>query len=100
MANLTLEDLSRALSVPEVARKLRRDKATVYGWVSSGVRGVRLRSILVGGRRFVMPEAVEEFVAQLSAALDQAAEDDEREDLTEAAEAQLDALLGGGAAHE
>jgi len=37
--------------------------ATVWRWSQRGVRGVRLESILVGGKRFTSREAIERFIA-------------------------------------
>ena len=40
--------------------------ATVYRWAFKGVRGVKLETIMIGGRRFTSREAVAHFVARLS----------------------------------
>jgi excisionase family DNA binding protein len=44
---------SDCFSLNRVAKHLGVHLATVYRWTSKGVRGRRLRSYLVGGRRFV-----------------------------------------------
>lgn len=50
----------------ETARKEKKSIATVWRWMLTGCRGVRLESILLGGRRITSKEAVERFVAKLS----------------------------------
>lgn len=50
------------LSVTEVAKQLHVHVATVHRWTKSGVRGRRLPSILVGGRRFIRVADIEAFV--------------------------------------
>jgi hypothetical protein len=42
--------------------------ATVYRWFQHGVRGVRLETLLVGGKRFTSREALQRFTEQLTAA--------------------------------
>lgn len=39
---------------------------TLARWIRFGIRGVRLESALIGGRRFVSTEAIARFVAHLS----------------------------------
>lgn len=39
---------------------------TVRRWMSVGVRGVKLESVVVGGSRFSTPEMVQEFIRKLS----------------------------------
>ncbi len=41
---------------------------TLAGWAREGVRGVKLRTWMVGGRRFTSTEAVAEFLAELNGA--------------------------------
>lgn len=41
---------------------------TVWRWLDKGCRGVRLESILLGGRRFTSREALERFFAATTAA--------------------------------
>jgi hypothetical protein len=40
--------------------------ATLYRWMSRGVRGVKLRTCLLGGRRYTSREALAEFIAETS----------------------------------
>lgn len=51
---LTLSQLARAQSV---------NTATVWRWTIKGVRGVKLESLAVGGRRVTSVEAFERFIA-------------------------------------
>jgi len=51
MKNHTLSD--ERLSLNEVAKHLRVHVSTVHRWVSKSVRGQRLKSFLVGGRRYI-----------------------------------------------
>lgn len=58
-----LDQLSEdRLSITEVAQKLRVHTATVYRWVNSGVKGRRLPTLMIGGRRFVLTSDLEDFV--------------------------------------
>ncbi len=42
--------------------------ATVHRWCSRGVRGTRLRSILIGGKRFIERADLEVFQASINGA--------------------------------
>ncbi len=44
--------------------------ATVHRWRLRGARGVKLESILVGGKRFTSTEAIERFIEATTAAAD------------------------------
>ncbi len=44
--------------------------STVVRWWRRGVRGVRLETILIGGRRYTSREALQRFVARLSSQSD------------------------------
>ena len=48
----------------------RPSKATVWRWVLTGVGGVKLESILVGGKRFVSAESIQMFCDRRTAAAD------------------------------
>jgi Protein of unknown function (DUF1580) len=41
--------------------------STLHRWRLRGVRGVRLETVLIGGRRFTSREALQRFVAAVSA---------------------------------
>lgn len=42
--------------------------STIFRWLSRGVRGIRLASVRVGGRRFVSPAQIENFIAAVTSA--------------------------------
>ena len=50
------------LSLTEVAQQMHVHVGTVHRWVHSGVRGRRLPSVLVGGRRYVRISDLEAFL--------------------------------------
>lgn len=56
------------MTLAEAARSLphKPHVATLYRWMSRGVRGIRLRTILVGGRRYTSREALNEFIEATS----------------------------------
>jgi excisionase family DNA binding protein len=46
----------------EVAKQLKVHVATVYRWTFQGVRGKRLRSFLIGGRRYISRADLDAFL--------------------------------------
>ena len=58
----------RRLSPSHICRELEISAATVGRWFGKGVRGVRLESIVVGGRRYTTREALQRFVDATTAA--------------------------------
>ncbi len=46
----------------------RPSKASVWRWVLTGVGGIKLESILIGGKRFTSAEAVQRFCDRRTAA--------------------------------
>lgn len=50
------------LSLTKAAQRLNKNVATVWRWAAHGVRGRKLRTILVGGRRYVLIADLEEFL--------------------------------------
>lgn len=58
-ANLPTEPLT----LKQVAKHLRVHIATVYRWTLRGVRGRRLKSFLVGGRRYVDADELAQFLS-------------------------------------
>lgn len=44
--------------------------ATVWRWIQRGVRGVRLDTVLIGGKRFTSTEAIARFIGGTTAASD------------------------------
>ena len=59
-----------SLSISAAANSLpgRPNVSTVWRWISRGVRGVKLQTFCVGGRRYVTKESLENFLAQTTAA--------------------------------
>lgn len=57
------------LSIPEAAHQSpgRPHIATVWRWINRGVRGVKLETVMIGGRRFTSREALERFFASTTA---------------------------------
>ncbi len=53
---------SNRLTLTEVAEQLAVHPKTVQRWTLRGVRGRQLRSSLIGGRRYVLPGDLEEFL--------------------------------------
>jgi Protein of unknown function (DUF1580) len=64
------------LSLAEAARLLpkRPNPATLWRWRKKGVRGVRLQTILIGGRRYVTRAALQQFIEAVTAAASASAE--------------------------
>jgi hypothetical protein len=60
------------LSLTEAAKTLpgRPNITTVWRWRNRGVRGVRLETVLSGGRRFTSLEAIRRFQDRVTAAAD------------------------------
>ena len=61
------------LSLPAAVKALPRTRtgkathiATVYRWISRGIRGVRLESIRVGGALYTSREAIQRFADRLT----------------------------------
>ena len=43
---------------------------TLHRWKDRGINGVRLQTVLIGGRRYVSRRALETFIAQVTTAVD------------------------------
>lgn len=54
------------LSLSAAARDLDVHVATVHRWVHAGVRGIRLQTSLLGGRRYTSRQALERFISNLN----------------------------------
>ena len=70
MIDIDNEDLIR---VPTEATKYipgRPNPATVWRWYKRGVRGVRLETAVVGGRRYTSRQAIQRFIDRCTAAAD------------------------------
>lgn len=73
-AILTVSGIGRC-SVNELARREGLHPATIWRWLLHGVRGHKLRSVRVGGRRFVLDDDWQAFCAALNADLSDATTD-------------------------
>ena len=61
---VNLTEMSGAFRLTEVAQMLRVHVGSIYRWTAPrGVRGRRLRTVLIGGRRAVLPSDLETFLA-------------------------------------
>jgi hypothetical protein len=69
MIDIATEDM---VSLTEAAKTLpsRPDQSTLWRWRNRGVRGVRLETVLVGGRRMTSRQALNRFFAAVNAAAD------------------------------
>lgn len=65
MIDLSSEQL---ISVTQAAKRCptRPHVATVWRWIRRGCRGVRLETVLVGGKRRTSAEALDRFYAQIT----------------------------------
>ena len=70
---MTENDLDRPITFNAAAAKFlpedyRPSYATWWRWSQHGIRGIRLATLMCGGRRCTTPRAVEEFIAKVTAA--------------------------------
>lgn len=79
-------ETARRMSVAAVARERGVGESTVWRWILKGVRGCKLETIVIGGRRFVLPDKLEDFDARVTAA----ANGDRPESVTPAAVARAE----------
>ena len=70
-----------------------RTKATIHRWIASGVRGVRLENINIGGARHTSVEALQRFAESLTAGdgVPVVRTSAQREQAADRAEAELEA---------
>jgi len=64
----------KPISLAKAARLLpnRPNPSTLWRWRTKGVRGVKLETKLIGGRRFVYPAALNRFIEAVTAAASKA----------------------------
>lgn len=65
--------LERLLTITAAARAVKPagvNSATCWRWIQRGVRGVKLETVLIGGRRYTSEEALGRFFARTTAAAD------------------------------
>ncbi len=92
----TLNETDR-LSVNQLARREGVHVATIWRWMLSGVRGIKLRATRLGGRRFILESDWLAFSAALNADLADAPADPTPTAVTARAERagrELDTVLG------
>jgi excisionase family DNA binding protein len=53
------------LSIDQAAEALNVSRPTVDRWLGPGYRGVRLRSVRIGGRRFILRSDLNDFLHTL-----------------------------------
>lgn len=95
-ATATLTEIDR-LSVNQLARREGVHVATIWRWMLSGVRGIKLRATRLGGRRFILESDWLAFSAALNADLADAPADPTPAAVTARAERagrELDTVLG------
>ncbi|GDY09677.1 hypothetical protein LBMAG52_31630 [Planctomycetia bacterium] len=63
------ETVTDRLTVNQLARREQVHVATPWRWMLSGVHGIKLRSVRVGGRRFILESDWQAFSAALNADL-------------------------------
>lgn len=57
------EEWQDRLTMRQVARKLNVHVSTVFRWAIRGVRGRKLPTVLIGGRRFVLRSQLQKFAS-------------------------------------
>ena len=61
---------SKLLTMRQAALELNPDApvhpATISKWISKGVKGTKLASLVIGGRRFIPKSALDEFIKSLN----------------------------------
>lgn len=65
----TMTTATDRLSVNQLARRENLHVSTVWRWMLHGVRGTKLRSVRVGGRRYITEADWSDFTATLNADL-------------------------------
>jgi hypothetical protein len=56
------------ISITQLAQREQVNTSTVWRWTTRGVKGTRLTTFAVGGRRYTSPALFDEFVAATTAA--------------------------------
>jgi hypothetical protein len=65
----------KLLTIPEAAQCVpgergKRGVSTLWRWIAKGARGVKLESVLIGGKRYTSEEALARFIARVTSAAD------------------------------
>jgi hypothetical protein len=89
-----IEQVKNAMSLADAGKLVGVHASQLHRWSSKGVRGVRLRTFLIGGKRKTAPKLIEEFLQALNAPhfIDEETEQLNARRHSDAAEA-LDAVL-------
>jgi hypothetical protein len=66
MIDLRTEQLRSLTDAPADVPGKRPHISTLMRWVLRGVKGIKLETVVVGGRRYTSVEAINRFVARLS----------------------------------
>lgn len=85
-------ELDRYLTFPEAAASLpgKPSVSTIHRWRLKGVRGIRLSTVVIGGRRFVDRAALEDFIRATTLARDGPPPSEDRSSSIASAESYLD----------
>ena len=87
------------ISINAAAKRLGLHVGSIFRWASRGVRGRKLPTILVGGRRFVLVSDLEEMLSAInSESTSPVARPMSPNQRAEAAERELDRILGSESA--
>ena len=86
---------AKRYTITQVARLLAVHPSTVWRWKLKGVRGVKLKTVVIGGTRYVLEMDLKAFLAALNG--DDITSDDDQEGRAAMAAARLDALGVKGA---
>lgn len=81
-------------TINQLARREHLHASTIWRWLLHGVRGTKLRSIRVGGRRFILESDWRAFDTALNADLKDATADPAPTAPAERAGRELDVVLG------
>jgi len=59
---MEFSELGKAIRLNELAKIMNVHLTSLYRWINTGVRGKRLRTVMIGGRRAVLPRDLETFL--------------------------------------
>jgi len=72
MSSMSSIDISseRPLTIPEAAQTLPHPPhvATIWRWAYKGIKGIKLETICIGGRRYTTRESLQRFIERSTAA--------------------------------
>lgn len=81
---------SKRLTMSQAARRLGVHVSTVWRWRLRGVRGQRLKTVVIGGTRYVLETDLHKFLSDLNGG--DAVRDEDLDSRAGVAAAQLDAM--------